>query len=84
MKVYSIALLLGVVISLAMPARYGAVVRDAPQRASVAAGNLRRAPYTGDAKLAAAAFLIVVGTIHPLPGMAAAGVDAPAMPLRRA
>jgi hypothetical protein len=79
-KVYSIALLLGIIVSLALLAVRGAVVHDTPQGARVVAGILRRAPYAGDAELAAAAFLIVVRAIHPPPGVAAADFDAPALP----
>jgi hypothetical protein len=78
--VYSIALLLGIVVSLAQPAVRGAVVHDAPQGAGVVAGVLRRAPYTGNAELAAPAFLIVVWAVNPPPGMAAADFDAPTLP----
>jgi hypothetical protein len=42
-------------------------------------GVAGRAPNTGHAKLTAAAFLIVVGTVHPSPRMAAANFDTPAV-----
>jgi hypothetical protein len=79
-KVYSITLLLGTVVNVTLLAMRGAVVHDAPQGAGVVAGVLRRAPYTGDAELAAAAFLVVVRAIHPSPGVATADFDSPALP----
>jgi len=36
--------------------------------------------YAGDAELAAATLVIVVRTINPTPGVAAADFDAPALP----
>ncbi|HBO1232189.1 TPA: hypothetical protein L4E84_001466 [Pseudomonas aeruginosa] len=80
MKMYSIALLLGIVISPALLAMRGAVVHDTPQGAGVVARVLRRTPYRRDAKLAAAAFLVVVRTVNPPPGVAAADFYAPALP----
>jgi hypothetical protein len=80
-KVYSIALLLGTIVSLLLLAMRSAIVHDAPQGASVVAGILRRTPYTDDAELAAAALLVVVRTINPPPSVAAADYHAPALPL---
>ncbi|MCL1960577.1 MAG: hypothetical protein FWG56_02085, partial [Desulfovibrionaceae bacterium] len=79
-KVYSIALFLCTACGFLLLAARGAVVHDAPQGPRVVAGVLRRAPYAGDAKLAAAAFLIVVRTINAPPSMAAADFNAPAQP----
>jgi hypothetical protein len=78
--VYSIALLLGIVTSLALLAMRGAVVHDTPQSAGVVAGVLWRTPNRRDAELAAAAFLVVVWAVNPPPGMAAAYFDAPTLP----
>jgi len=78
--VYSIVLLLGTAFSLALLAMRGAVVHDTPQSACVVARVLRRAPYAGDAELAAATLLIVVWAINPPPGVAATDFDAPTLP----
>jgi hypothetical protein len=78
--VYSIALLLIAVVSLAPLAVRGAVVHDPPQGAGVVAWILRGTPYAGDTKLAAAAFLVVVRAINSPPSVTAADFDAPALP----
>jgi len=44
------------------------------------AGILRRTPHAGDAELAAATFLVVIGTVDPPPGVTAANFDAPPLP----
>ncbi|BAP88015.1 1,4-alpha-glucan branching enzyme GlgB [Burkholderiales bacterium GJ-E10] len=76
-NVYSIVLLLGGAIIFAPPAMCGAVVHDSPQGARMVARILRRAPYAGDAELAAATFLIVVRTINAPPSVTATDFDAP-------
>jgi hypothetical protein len=78
-KVYSIALLLGIVISLALLAMRAAVVHNPPQGTGVITGVLWRTPYRRDAELAAAALLVVVWTINSPPSVAAADFDAPAL-----
>jgi len=78
--VYSIALLRGTIVSVALRPVCSAVIHDAPQGARVVARIFRRAPYAGDAELAAATFFIVVRAIHPPPSVAAADFDAPALP----
>jgi hypothetical protein len=79
-KVYSIALLLGIVTSLSLLPMRAAVVHDTPQGPGVVAGVLRCTPYRRDAKLAAAALLVVVRTVNSPPSMATADFDTPAMP----
>src|SRR5690242_2641039 len=56
-----------------------AVVYNSTQLPRMVAWAFGRTPDTGDAKLAAAASLIVVWTKYPAPSMGAAFLDRPAM-----
>jgi hypothetical protein len=78
-KVYSIALFLGPAISLALLAVRAAVVHHTPKGTCMVARVLRRAPYAGDAELAAATILIVVWAVKPPPSVASTDFYAPAL-----
>ena len=57
------------------------MVYNSAQGARMIGGVLRRAPHAHDAKIAAAAFLIVVRTIQFAPSVTATHLKPPAVPL---